>query len=149
MNDFKENIIIFQWDKTTNNVITPKKQASILLPPKNLPFYYSLTIILLQILIHCIFNPKKKNEQWYTPKYNSYITQIARKGPQLDHEKKNKLQNNLLCLKSLCIYMENSNTVYLKLIHIIWIKYFTKQLLLYFDRLFPKLVTLKITWSLT
>ena len=25
MNDFKKNIIIFQWDKMTNNVITPKK----------------------------------------------------------------------------------------------------------------------------
>jgi len=51
MNDFKKYIIIFQWDKMTNNVINLKNRPPIYYifshPPKKLPFYYSLKLLLL------------------------------------------------------------------------------------------------------
>ena len=63
---------------------------------KKLPFYYSLTIIDFDSLY---FQSKKKMNKH--PKIiHIYFKKLQENGPELDHEKNNKLQNNLLCLKS-------------------------------------------------
>ena len=40
-----------------------------------------------------------------------YFKKLQENGPELDHEKNNKLQNNLLCLKSFMYLLQNSHDV--------------------------------------